>query len=102
MSYSSYDIFSTAVIEDELLQSVPTDYQLCQYVLDMVAPDWCGIAAELGVSVECTNKPLIDCCMTVFCEYMKHSRPNWRQLLVAITGNGREPCAKLIGRLLPG
>ena len=85
-----------------MLKLTPTESQLCQYVVDMVAPDWCALAAALEVNIEGISKPVTESCMTMFCEYLKRSRPSWRHILSAMTGSSRESCAKFITRLLPG
>ena len=85
-----------------MLKLTPTESQLCQYVVDMVAPDWCALAAALDVNIEGISKPVTESCMAMFCEYLKRSRPNWRHILSAMTGSSRESCAKLITQLLPG
>jgi len=95
--------FSAVAIKEELLDLRPTECQLCQYVVDMVAPDWCSLAALLGVNIEGINKSVTESCMAMFREYLlKSSRPRWRELTLAMTRNSREYCAELITRLLPG
>ncbi|XP_065885161.1 uncharacterized protein [Dysidea avara] len=97
---------SDNVIQEELLQLKPMEFQLCQFVVDMVAPDWCAIAVGLEVEMRATNNesPVVELCRTVFQNYLKHCRhPTWKHILEVMESEavGRKTCATFIKTILP-
>ena len=95
------------VIQKELLQLKPMEFQLCQFVVDMVAPDWCTIAVGLEVEMRATNNesPVVELCTTVFQNYLKCCQhPTWKHILEVMESEavGRKNCAIFIKTILPG
>jgi len=94
-------------IQEELLLLTPLECQICRFVVEMVAPDWCAIAVGLEVTMKATNNMslVIESCTTLFQNYLKYCKnPTWKHILEVMEseGVGRKMSAKFIKKILPG
>ena len=92
------------VIQEDLLQLRPEQFQLAYFVVAMVAPDWCALAVGLQVEMRPTSDSVVESCTKLFQVYLKTRNPTWKHILEVMESEamGRQMTASFIKSVLPG